>query len=186
MSTTGASGRQQVLLVILLTVIAVAVLLGVLIFPKLAGVRIARQRAVRLEQEVGRTAALVQAQPQVEQRLLAARRSMQNLLVRVPEGPQVPGLVAQLDDAVVISGVRLVQISFTTVEQAGEPGASQVQAGIGTTGLSVQVRGSYPQVRRFVTSIEASPRAMTVDRVALTASEGGIFADLTIRAFHLR
>ena len=179
------SGRQQVLLIIILTMIAVVVLLSVFIYPRLAGVRSARVRAVRLEQNVARAVGLVQAEPQVEQRLLAARRSIQNLLVRVPEGPQIPGLIAQLDDAFVISGVRLVQISFTAVEQTGEPGA-QVQAGIGTTGLSVQVRGSYPQVRRFVTSIEASPRAMAIDRIGLTASEGGILADLTVRAFHLR
>lgn len=173
-------------MVVLLTAIAVAVLLGVFIYPKFAGARIARQRALRLEREVARMAELVQLAPQVEQRLLAARRSTQNMLVRVPEGPQVPGLVAQLDDAVVISGVRLVQITFTTVEQTGEGGATQVPAAIGTLGLSVQVRGSYPQVRRFVTSTEASPRAVAIDRIVLTASERGILADLTIRAFYLR
>lgn len=173
-------------MVVMLTAVAVAVLFGVFIYPRLAGVRIARQRAVRLEQEVSRTAALLQAQSEVEQRLLAARRSTQNLLVRVPEGPQVPGLVAQIDDAVVISGVRLVQITFTTVEPTAEPGATQAPSGIGTLGLSIQVRGSYPQVRRFVTSTEASPRAVAIDRIVLTASDGGILADLTVRAFHLR
>lgn len=180
-----SSGRQQVVLVTILTVIAVVVLLGVFIYPKAASVRIARQRAIRLEQDVARTAALIQAESQVQQRYLAARRSIQNLLVRVPEGPQVPVLIAQLDDAVIISGVRLAQISFTTTDQTGEPGA-QVPTGIGTIGLSVQVRGSYPQVRRFVTSIEASPRAMAIDRIALNASEGRILADITVRAFHLR
>ncbi|MEX0766498.1 MAG: type 4a pilus biogenesis protein PilO [bacterium] len=177
-------GRKQVLLVVLVTAIVVAVLLALVINPQLTQVRIARQRALRLEQERTRTAGLVDTQPQIEQRFLAARRGIQNLLVRVPVGPQLPELIAYLDDAVVISGVQLAQISFATAEQT--EAANQVPAGIGTTGLAIQVQGSYPQVRRFVTAIETSPRAMAIDRLALTASDSRVLADLAVRAFHLR
>lgn len=180
-----AGNGQRILLVVLATAIGVAVLLVTVVYPKSQQVRIAGLRAQRLQAEVTQTAALVQAKPEVEQRNRAARRAVQSVIARVPVGPQIPGLIAQLDEAILLSGVQLVQISFGNTEQAVD-GAAQPAAAIGSIGLAIQVRGSFPQLRRFVAAIELAPRAMAIDRLAFTASEGGVLADFAMRAFYLR
>ncbi len=176
---------SRVLLVVMATAIAVAVLLVAVVYPKSQQVRIARLRAQRLQLELARTTALVQAKPEVERRLLAARAGIQSVIMRVPVGPQLPGLIAHLDEAIVLSDVLLVQIAFTSAEQVAD-GAGPPPAAIGSLGVAIQVRGTFPQVRRFTAAIEGAPRAMTIDRLAFAASQGGVLADFAVRAFYVR
>jgi hypothetical protein len=52
--------------------------------------------------------------------------------------------------------------------------------------VQMRVRGTYPQVRVLVQSLEDSARFVELDRIALTGTDSGIVADVALRALFIR
>ena len=172
--------RERALLVIFLTLLG-AIVVSVLVFlPQLQEVSQARREVGRKRAELARTVALVQRSAEIERSHAAAREAQQALLVRIPHDPAVPELLARIGGLVDASGVQLLQISFAA---AGTP--APTAAGLASIALQVQVRGPYARIRSFVAAVEDLPRAMAIDRLVLTGTEGGIVAQFTLRALYL-
>lgn len=180
--------REQTLLIAAVAVVAVVVVFLVLFLPKIQDVRTARREVARKQDERVRLVSLVQARAQIEAEHSAASRALQGLRARVPTAPDLPGFIAAVDQAIGASGVHLLRIAYGKAETAAAPGGSQSggPATIGTLPLVLQVRGSYPQLRALVSTVESLPRTVSIDRVVMTAAGGGIVADITMRAFFFK
>ncbi|MGH2398299.1 MAG: type 4a pilus biogenesis protein PilO [bacterium] len=153
----------------------------VVILPALQQVRTARQEAGRKKAELTRLVALVERRDQIEQQHAAALHAAHVIEGGLPRDPELPAIVAQLDDALTGSGMQLRQISFDPVPASAGNAAIP---GIAAVPLRVQVGGDYRQLRAFIGALERMPRALTVDRLAVTAVQAGIIADLSIRALY--
>jgi len=81
-----------------------------------------------------------------------------------------------------LSNVQLRQISFTQVPVAA--GNDALPAGMAAVPLQIQVSGDYLRLRAFVSALDQMPRALVVDRLAVTGVQNGVLADLTVRAFY--
>lgn len=182
-------GRERLLLIVAATVFGVIVLGLVLFVPKFQDVRIARQQAQRRQAELARTAALVQTEAAIAERHQTAKRALEDLLERIPSGPQLTALIDDLDHALELSRVRLVQVTFSAA-QANAPGAGNQSGGptssLSTLNFQLQVRGTYPEVRTLLAALENASRVIAVDRLALANAGDAVLADLSLRAFYFR
>ncbi len=67
-----------------------------------------------------------------------------------------------------------------------QPAGTLGTATIGSLPVQMRVRGTYPQVRVLVQSLEDSARFVELDRIALTGTDSGIVADVALRALFIR
>lgn len=162
-------------------VLAAAVLLLV-IFPSLQQVRLARQEAQRKHVELGRLVALVEQRERIEERHGRVSAASRALEARLPRDAALPAFVDALGRALRETNVQLRQISFAQVPPTA--GTEALPAGMAAVPVQIQVSGEYVRVRAFISALEQMPRAIVVDRLALTGAQRGVLADLTLRAFY--
>lgn len=161
--------------------LAAAVLLLV-IFPALQHVRLARQEALRKQTELTRLVALVDQRERIEARHRQIADAALALEARLPRDAALPAFVDALGGALRESGVQLRQIAFAQVPSAG--GSDALPAGMAAVPVQIQVSGEYPRVRNFISVLEQMPRAIVVDRLAVTGAQRGVVVDLSLRAFY--
>lgn len=179
--------RERTVIMTGATGLLAAVVFLVVVLPALQSVRLARQQARGKQAELSRLVLLTDQRTSIEQRHQASLAASRALLVRLPRDPAVPDLVAHLDRALRISGVELRQISFGEVALPSNSTANGgLPPGIAAVTLQVQIAGDYPRLRAFVGGLEGLPRAVAIDRLALTGVQNGLVADLTLRAFFAR
>lgn len=162
-------------------VLAVAVLLLV-IFPSLQQVRLSRQEAQRKHVELGRLVGLVDQRERIEERHSQVAAASRALEARLPRDAALPAFVDALGRALRETNVQLRQISFTQVPAAS--GTEALPAGMAAVPVQIQVSGEYVRVRAFISALEQMPRAIVLDRLAVTGAQRGVLADLTLRAFY--
>lgn len=158
------------------------VVLLLVILPAFQQVRIARQEAGRKKAEFSRLVGLIENREQIERRHAAAAEAARAIESGLPRDPELPAIIAQLDVALTASGMQLRQISFDPVPASA--GTATLLPGVAAVPLRVQVSGDYRQLRAFVGALERMPRALAVDRLAVSAVQRGLLADLTIRALY--
>jgi Tfp pilus assembly protein PilO len=183
--------RERLLLVGAVAVFGLIALYLLVFSRQLTDLRLARSEETRKRNEVGRMAAQVQQRAEIEQQHAAARRSLEDLLDRVPRDPALPSLLAQVDFALRASGLELVEITFPQESEETAAGGTQRPAGppdqaVGSLTFQMQVRGRFPQLLVFVQMMESLPRAVVLDSLTVTGSDTGTQSGLSIRAFYLR
>ncbi len=176
--------RERALLAVGLGALTVILLTLVLFFPQVQKVAAARRDAGRKQAELARATALAQQESEIERQHAAARAAAELLAARIPTGPDLPDLIIQLDEALTISRVVLLQISFQN-EPAPSTGQSGPAGPVASLPVQLRVRGSYPQLRALVEILERSPRLVLIDRLALSGTEAGILSDLTLSALYV-
>jgi len=163
------------------TFVAVAVVL-VVILPAMQQVRLAGQEAQRKQAELRRLVALVDRQAPIEQRHRKVAAEARALEAMLPRDPALPAFVEVLGQAIADSRVQLQQISFAPTAAAA--GGEALPAGVAAVPMQIAVSGDYPRLRAFVAALEQLPRAVAIDRFAVTGASHGLTIDLTLRAFY--
>jgi Tfp pilus assembly protein PilO len=161
--------------------LAAAVLLLV-ILPALQHVRLARQEAQRKQIELTRLVALVDQRARIEARHQQVADAARALEARLPREAALPAFVDALGGALRESGVQLRQISFAQIPSSG--GNDALPAGMAAVPVQIQVSGEYLRVRAFIGALEQLPRAIVVDRLAVSGAQRGVLVDLSLRAFY--
>lgn len=178
----GLKRRERTVVGVAATAFAAVAVLLLVIFPALQQVRLARQEAQRKQVELARLVALVDQRGQIEERYTRVAAAARILEAKLPRDPALPAFVDSLGRALAASQVQLRQISFTQIPVAA--GNDALPAGMAAVPLQIQVSGDYLRLRTFVGALEQMPRALVVDRLAVTGVQNGILADLTLRAFY--
>lgn len=173
--------RERLLLIVGLSIAGVLLLALLVFFPQVRRAAVMQVDVARKQTELRRATELALRRAEIERKHAAATQSAAALLSRVPNGPDLPGLIVRLDEAMASSGVELQQISFPpeTLQPTGT-------GNIGALPVQLRVRGTYPQVRVLVQSLEDSARLVELDRIALTGTDVGIVADVALRALFIR
>lgn len=172
---------QERLLVRAALAVLAAIMLGLFVFyPQFRGIATARLEARRKQAELARLTALAQQRSEIVRKHAMVKEAAHDLVERLPPDPAVPDLMIHLENAIVSSRVYLVQLTFLPESPAAGEGT------LGSLPLQLRLRGTYPQMRALVQSLEQSPRLMVIDRLAFTGSDTGIVGDLAVRALFLR
>jgi Tfp pilus assembly protein PilO len=165
-----------------LGVLAVVVLVLFVFYPQFRGVATARLDTRRKQAELARLTALAQQRTETVRKHATVTQASHDLLERLPADPGVPDLMLRLDTSVTSSRVFLMQLTFLPES----PAAGQPEGTLGSLPVQLRLRGTYPQMRVLVQSLEESPRLLVIDRLAFTGSDTGIIADIIVRALFLR
>jgi Tfp pilus assembly protein PilO len=80
---------------------------------------------------------------------------------RVPDSPQLPTVIIQLQDAANAAGLEFAQISPAAVEPGEEVAAGQVPA-FSKVPISVVVRGDWADIIEFTRKLDAMERAIRI------------------------
>lgn len=177
--------RERTLLAVGLGVLTVILLTLVLFFPQVQKVAAARRDAGRKQAELARATALAQQESEIERQHAAAKAAAESLAARIPTGTDLPDLIIQLDEAITISRVVLLQISFQNEPAPATGGQSGPAGPVASLPVQLRVRGSYPQLRALVEILERSSRLILIDRLALAGTEAGILSDLMLSALYV-
>ena len=82
---------------------------------------------------------------------------------RIP--PNYSSIAGRVDELAVKSGVRLSRIQYTQ----GPPGAYLTEIS-----LDAGISGSYPEIMRFINTMERDPEFFVIRAMALTGQSGGL------------
>ena len=178
----GLKRRERTVVGVAATTFAAIAVLLLVILPALQQVRLSRLEAQRKQVELARLVSLVDQRTQIEERHRRVAAAARELEARLPRDPALPAFVDSLGRALRLSNVQLRQISFTQVPVAA--GNDALPAGMAAVPLQIQVSGDYLRLRAFVSALDQMPRALVVDRLAVTGVQNGVLADLTVRAFY--
>ncbi|MDQ7843061.1 MAG: type 4a pilus biogenesis protein PilO [Armatimonadota bacterium] len=162
--------------------LAAAAVTFVILLPATDQVRLARREAAGKQAELRRLGALVDRRAEIERRHRLAQTEARVLEAMLPRDPALPALLGLLGRAISDSRVELQQISFAPA--ASTSGGEALPAGVAAVPMQVVVSGEYSRLRAFVAALERMPRAVTVDRFAVTGADRGVTIDLTLRAFY--
>jgi Tfp pilus assembly protein PilO len=163
-------------------VLVVIVLALFVFYPQFRGVATARLDARRKQAELARLTALAQQRTEMIRKHATVTQAAHDLLERLPAEPGVPDLMLRLDTGVTSSRVFLMQLTFLPES----PAVGQPEGNLGSLPVQLRLRGTYPQMRALVRTLEESPRLLVIDRLAFTGSDTGIIADIVVRALFLR
>lgn len=96
----------------------------------------------------------------------------------VPETPDIPGLLVQMDELASRNGLVLVGVDAVPVESVGN------DAGIGKVSVTVNLDGgSYPQFLRYLYDVERSLRIIDPRTISFTPGSGAY--GVTFTAYYL-
>ncbi|HXF81622.1 MAG TPA: type 4a pilus biogenesis protein PilO [bacterium] len=179
---TALRRREQTVIGVAGVIVLAAAVLLLVIFPAIQQVRLAQLEATRKQVEKTRLLVLVDRRAQIETRHRDAAAAARALEARLPREPALPAFVDALGRALQDAGVQLRQISFAQIPPAG--GNDALPSGVAAVPVQIQVSGEYRRVRAFIGALEQMPRAVVVDRLAVTGAQRGVLVDLSLRAFY--
>jgi type IV pilus assembly protein PilO len=155
------TSMQKMLAVIALIAVAVIAAVLLLIVPKFGELGKLDSDLQAAKDQVAQTQALV---AQLEQARSTAAMTQAELLAlgnQMPENPELPSLLIELQDASNAAGVRFDRVS---------PGEPVSVAGVGYTEipLTVEISGRWADLLDYMRRINTMTRAIRVSDVALT------------------
>jgi Tfp pilus assembly protein PilO len=102
----------------------------------------------------------------------------------LPNNPQLDQALNLINQAAGATGVTVTNLSPSTPQgAAGAPAQAATPGGPAIT-LSMSAKGSFEQIKAFLTALTQLPRTVVVDHVSLTNSNTGATANITARIFY--
>lgn len=144
-----------------------------------ASVASATASQTRLDTELGTLRA--------EQRALPDERTaLKRSLAALPVATSVPTLIDEVNEDALSSGVSWTQESQTLqAPQSSSTAATPTPtSAVEDISLDFTVQGTYPQVRSFLTKLDAQPRLVVVQSLTYTVSNGLLSVSITAEAFY--
>jgi type IV pilus assembly protein PilO len=142
---------------------------GLLLFrPQMQNVgKIHRQQAAAEAQVTDMQETVSGLQEQVRQ-VPAAQNEYTALLAALPDNPQLPAAIQQINAAAAASGYSVKAVSPT---KPGAPGtATKSPGGVQAIPVSISGTGSYEQTTAFITDLLAGSRIFEITTVSITGS----------------
>lgn len=96
----------------------------------------------------------------------------------LPASSQLPALFEFLQKAASQTGLVLTSISPLSLGQAAES-----RGGLADSAINLQVAGSYPAFRDFLSVLENSSRLIEIENIAVSVREAGSEFGLRIKAY---
>lgn len=151
---------QMILAIVVVVVIAAAfIVLGILpTFQKSADLD---DKIAQAQVDLQSAKTLVQRRQAAKAESAANQVELMRLANRVPDSPQLPTVIIQLQDAANAAGLEFAQIAPQSVEPGEEVVAGQEPA-FSKVPISVVLRGDWADIIEFTRKLDAMERAIRV------------------------
>ena len=159
MSRLSAQTQMILAIVVIVVVAAAFVMLGIVpVFQESAALN---DKIAQAEMDLQSARTLVQRRQAAKAEAAANQVELMKLANRVPDSPQLPTVIIQLQDAANAAGLEFAQISPQSVEPGEEVAAGEVPA-FSKVAISVVLRGSWADVIEFTRKLDAMERAIRI------------------------
>jgi type IV pilus assembly protein PilO len=161
------SARDQIIIAVVVLVLFAVAFFFFLILPQINRIGDLESQLDQANQQAQQSQALLQRRLESKARSAETQVSRMELSSAVPEAPQLPSIIVELQDSANAAGVDLVAITPDTIEIPEEE--MDIEAVRGIT-LTVGVTGRWRQVIDFMHKIDNLSRALSY----LTSSVAGL------------
>jgi Tfp pilus assembly protein PilO len=156
------SAQTQMIIVIALIVVFAAAVTVLVIVPTFS-------ESAALDDEIAQAQTDLQSAKVLLQRRQAAKAAsaanqveLMELANRVPDSPQLPTVIIQLQDAANASGLELAQISPQSVEPGEELASPTAGSAFSKVPITVVLQGSWADIIEFTRKLDAMERGIRV------------------------
>jgi Tfp pilus assembly protein PilO len=155
------SAQTQMILAIAVVLVLAAAFVVLGIVPKFQESAALDDRIVQAQVDLQSAKTLVQRRLAAKAESAANQVELMKLANRVPDSPQLPTVIIQLQDAANAAGLEFAQISPQSVEPGEEVAAGQEPA-FSKVPISVVVRGDWADIIEFTRKLDAMERAIRI------------------------
>jgi len=155
------SAQTQMILAIAVIVVLAAAAVALVIVPQF-------QKSAGLDDKIKQAELDLQSAQMLVQRRQAAKAEsaanqveLMKLANRVPDSPQLPTVIIQLQDAANAAGLEFAQIAPQSVEP-GEEVATGKEPAFSKVPISVVLRGDWADIIEFTRKLDAMERAIRI------------------------
>ncbi|MEI7815133.1 MAG: type 4a pilus biogenesis protein PilO [Coriobacteriia bacterium] len=136
--------REQLILVIVGLFVVLAAIAALLVWPQYQKQRLLDGQIASAEQRLSASRALLSQRQEIKNRTSATSAQWLELASLVPENPDLPSLIIDLQDAAFASGVQIFDIT---------PAEPTVAADYVTIPLDISIRGTWADTVDFTKSV---------------------------------
>jgi len=136
--------REQLILVIVGLFVVLAAVAVLLVWPQYQKQRLLDDQIVAAEQQLSASRALLSQRQEIKNRTASTTAQWLELASLVPENPDLPSLIIDLQDAAFASGVQIFAIT---------PAEPAVAADYVTIPLDISIRGTWADTVDFTKSV---------------------------------
>jgi type IV pilus assembly protein PilO len=156
----GLSPRNRLIIVGAVAALAVVVLIAVLILPTIRSLGSLREQIESAEATSDSARLLLEQRQQVKAQAAATNAGLIELSVAVPENPDLPSLIVDLQDQAYESGVVLRSVTpAAPIEAEGVPHVELP--------ISLEVRGPWSDTVDFLQQLRRTPRQLRITKVTV-------------------
>lgn len=162
------SAQTQMIIVIALIVVfaAVVVLLGIVpIFTESAALD---DKIAQAQTDLQSAKILLQRRQAAKAASAANQVELMKLANRVPDSPQLPTVIIQLQDAANAAGLEFAQISPQTVEPGEELTSPTAASAFSKVPITVVLQGSWADIIEFTRKLDAMERGIRITATNFT------------------
>jgi len=157
MNRLSAQTQMILAIVVIVVVAAAAVVLGIV--PQFQKSAELDDKIVQAELDLQSARTLVQRRQAAKAESAANQVELMKLANRVPDSPQLPTVIIQLQDAANAAGLEFAQIAPQSVEPGEEVAAGQEPA-FSKVPISVVLRGDWADIIEFTRKLDTMERAI--------------------------
>ena len=161
--------REQLILVVVGLIVALAAVAALLVWPQFQKQQALDAQLTIAEQELSVSRSLLAQRQEIKNRAAMTDAKWLRLASLVPENPELPSLIIELQDAAFASGVQIVALSPT------EPVLSVDKTYV-IIALSVNIRGTWADTVDFlkrINNLERGLREFSFSSSVLTQPSSG-------------
>lgn len=157
------SPRNRLIIVAVAALLLVVVLVVALILPAVRQISVAQGQIEAAEASAQSASLLLEQRRQIKDRAAATDAQFLALAVAVPENPDLPDLIIELQDLAFDSGVLLSSI------QPGDPVATPPAVHVAIP-VTLKVAGPWADVVDYLQQLRRVPRQLRVNDVVVTVA----------------
>jgi len=139
--------------------------------PQQAQIGKAEKRAAAAEQQANDLGLQVSRLQDLKSRTALQQSQLERLRVAIPDQPNLAEFILDANQVATKAGIDFLSIT-PAQPAAGTPTSGAAGAAPASVHLSMTITGGYYQVVDFLNRVEAMPRIVVLDNVALTAGSG--------------
>ena len=163
--------NRRVLIGVVAGVAVIGVWFVALWKPQQAEIGKAKKQAAAAEQQATDLGLQVSRLQDLKSRTALQQSQLERLRVAIPDQPNLGEFILDANQAATKAGIDFLSIT-PAQPAAGTPAPGAAGAAPASVRLSMTITGGYYQVIDFLNRVEAMPRIVVLDDVALTAGTG--------------
>ncbi len=176
------TSQYKLYIAIAVAVVIIAAAVALLIVPKFSERGDLKAQMSDVEQQIQTNEALLKKRQETKQRAAITDAELLQLANQVPESPELPALIIELQDAVNESGLYFSAIAPDAGITRGSPGSSDsaANAAYWTTGITLDVVGTWQDTVDLLQRLRRITRQIRIVSLEVTPENEESSTDTTV------